>query len=245
MSVVKRSMKMGRIPPSTKSYAMLTRWRLRAVRRLARGASPSIAAVAGLLIFAADAFVAPAYGLNVLYIVLLIAMIPCASRRQVAWMTGSFIALSALGFMIGEGRMASGADIARLLINLVALVLTAVLIVSLRGGTKGFFKGRAGPSEQADPRGDAERVALPVGACATVAIADEVVQQLTATILGNAACRNWLARPLPDIGEAHAAIEDSLASARRASELVQRLRQLRPQPMRIAVPLSPSGLDPG
>lgn len=237
---------MGRIPPSTNSYAMLTRWRLRALRRLARGASPSIAAVAGLLIFSADAFVAPAYGLNVLYIVLLIAMIPCASRQQVAWMTGSFIALSALGFMIGEGRAASGADIARLLVNLAALVLTAVLIVSLRGGTRGFFRGRAGSKNEDGRAGDAERVALPVGASATtVAIADEVVQQLTATILGNAACRNWLARPSPDIREAHAAIEDSIASARRASDLVQRLRQLRPQSIRIAVPLSSSGLDTG
>lgn len=237
---------MGRIPPSTSSYAMLTRLRLRALRRLSRGASPSIAAVAGLLIFAADAFVAPAYGLNVLYIVLLIAMIPCASRRQVAWMTGSFIALSALGFMIGEGRAATGADIARLFINLAALVLTAVLIVSLRGGTRGFFQGRGTAKERDETESDAERVALPIGAsAASVAIADEVVQQLTATILGNAACRNWLERPSPDIREAHAAIEYSIASARRASDLVQRLRQLRPQPMRIAAPLSPSGIDPG
>jgi len=226
---------MGRIPPSTKSYAMLTRWRLHALRRLARGASPSIAAVVGLLIFAADAFVAPGYGLNVLYIVLLIAMIPCASRRQIAWMTGSFIALSAFGFMIGEGRAASGADIARLVINLAALVLTAALIVSLRGGTRGFFHGRSSPQARDETGGDAARVALPLGASATVAIADEVVQQLTATILGNAACRSWLERPSPDIREAHAAIEDSIASARRASELVQRLRELRPQPMRVAV----------
>ncbi|MQT15036.1 hypothetical protein F0357_20740 [Rhizobiales bacterium Sp-1] len=55
-------------------------------------------------------------------------------------------------------------------------------------------------------------------------IADAVVQELTAAILGSEACRNWLDRPEPDIAEAQAAIEHSIVAARRAAELVKRLR---------------------
>ncbi len=98
---------------------------------------------------------------------------------------------------------------------------------------------RAAPSSeiQATPSGMTRRLPRPhavagcLGPSAVVvetisSIADEIVEELTATLLGNEASRNWLDRSEPDIAEARAAIESSVASARRAAELIKRLRRL-------------------
>lgn len=234
---------MDRPPTSGNDNEVLTRRRFRPLRHLEKGVSTPVAVVAGLLIFSIDALVAPAYGLNVLYIVLLIAMIPCGSKRQIAWITAGCMLLSALGFVIGQGGTPSGENVARLVINLGALAITALLIIGLYTHGPGLFLGRARTEDREIPMRDPERVALFARLAETVSIADEAIQQLTATILGSAACRNWLDKPVPDLAEARAAIDDSIASARRAGELVQRLRRFRPGLSCRAMALPEPGLD--
>lgn len=60
----------------------------------------------------------------------------------------------------------------------------------------------------------------------TASIAHEVNQPLAATVTNGEACLRWLGRPVPDIAEARATVERMIANARRAGEVVARLRAL-------------------
>jgi two-component system sensor kinase FixL len=57
-------------------------------------------------------------------------------------------------------------------------------------------------------------------------IAHEVNQPLTAVTSSGEACRRWLDRPVPDLGEARQSLDRIVASACRASEVISRIRAL-------------------
>lgn len=58
----------------------------------------------------------------------------------------------------------------------------------------------------------------------TASIAHEVNQPLAAVVTNGEACLRWLRRPVPDLGEAEASVTRMIANARRASDVVERLR---------------------
>jgi C4-dicarboxylate-specific signal transduction histidine kinase len=60
----------------------------------------------------------------------------------------------------------------------------------------------------------------------TASIAHEVNQPLAAITTNAEAARRWLGRPVPDLNEARAAIERAASNARRASEVIRRIREL-------------------
>jgi signal transduction histidine kinase len=60
----------------------------------------------------------------------------------------------------------------------------------------------------------------------TASIAHEVNQPLAAIVTNGEACLRWLNRVPPDLGEARACVEHSVAEGRRAGAVVQRLRNL-------------------
>ncbi|MFG1432407.1 ATP-binding protein [Xanthobacter sp. V2C-8] len=60
----------------------------------------------------------------------------------------------------------------------------------------------------------------------TASIAHEVNQPLAAVVTNGEACLRWLGRAVPDLGEAEATVRRMIADARRASEVVARLRAL-------------------
>ena len=60
----------------------------------------------------------------------------------------------------------------------------------------------------------------------TASIAHEVNQPLTAVVSNGEACLRWLNRPVPDLAEARANVEQIVAQGRRASDVVRRLRAL-------------------
>lgn len=60
----------------------------------------------------------------------------------------------------------------------------------------------------------------------TASIAHEVNQPLAAITTNAEAARRWLGRPVPDLNEARAAIERAASDARRASEVIRRIREL-------------------
>jgi PAS domain S-box-containing protein len=55
-------------------------------------------------------------------------------------------------------------------------------------------------------------------------IAHEVNQPLTGVVSNGNACLRWLAREVPDLGEARAAVERIIRDANRASEVIRRIR---------------------
>ena len=60
----------------------------------------------------------------------------------------------------------------------------------------------------------------------TASIAHEINQPLAAVVINANACVRWLARDAPDLEEARAAARRSVESATRASETINRVRQL-------------------
>ncbi len=60
----------------------------------------------------------------------------------------------------------------------------------------------------------------------TASIAHEVNQPLAAVVTNGEACLRWLSRPAPDVGEALASAERIIASGRRASDVIGRLRAM-------------------
>lgn len=71
----------------------------------------------------------------------------------------------------------------------------------------------------------------------TASIAHEVNQPLAAVVTNGEACLRWLRRPVADLGEAEASVTRMIANARRASEVVERLRAFarRGEPLRDAL----------
>ena len=73
----------------------------------------------------------------------------------------------------------------------------------------------------------------------TVSIAHEVNQPLAGVVTNGEAGLRWLRRPEPDLGEVSASIERMIADARRASEVIKRLRALSskatPQPTSVDI----------
>jgi signal transduction histidine kinase len=60
----------------------------------------------------------------------------------------------------------------------------------------------------------------------TASIAHEVNQPLTGIVANSSACLRWLARDEPDLEEARSAAERMIKDANRASEVIQRIRDL-------------------
>lgn len=60
----------------------------------------------------------------------------------------------------------------------------------------------------------------------TASIAHEVNQPLAAVVTNGEACLRWLGRPVPDVGQARASVENMIKNGQRASEVVRRLRAL-------------------
>jgi signal transduction histidine kinase len=73
----------------------------------------------------------------------------------------------------------------------------------------------------------------------TASIAHEVNQPLSAVVTNGEACLRWLDRPVPDLAEARACIEQVVAQGRRAGDVVKHLRALSkngdPQRTRLSV----------
>jgi len=60
----------------------------------------------------------------------------------------------------------------------------------------------------------------------TASIAHEVNQPLTGIVTNGAACLRWLGQGTPALDEARSSVEDMISDARRASEVIQRIRAL-------------------
>ena len=60
----------------------------------------------------------------------------------------------------------------------------------------------------------------------TASIAHEVNQPLAAVVTNGEACLRWLARDVPDLGQARSSVEHMIKNGQRASEVVRRLRAL-------------------
>jgi signal transduction histidine kinase len=60
----------------------------------------------------------------------------------------------------------------------------------------------------------------------TASIAHEVNQPLAGVVTNGQACLRWLARALPDLAEARAAVERIIRDGHRASEVIRRIRVL-------------------
>ena len=60
----------------------------------------------------------------------------------------------------------------------------------------------------------------------TASIAHEVNQPLAAVVTNGEACLRWLARDVPDLGQARSSVEHMIRNGQRASEVVRRLRAL-------------------
>lgn len=186
--------------------------------------STSVSIVAGIGVFLADAFVAPNYGLGAFYVVLLIASVTRRPRRRLIWTTGMYIALSILGFGIGHGHASTADGSVRLFVDLATLALTAGLIMRLNLSA-GIVTRSWQKSEFDPPQQDPERMAaLFMEKDRTEAMADQMVEHLTAILLSSVACKRWLDRATPNVEEARTAIGGSIEAARRASNIVQHVR---------------------
>lgn len=74
----------------------------------------------------------------------------------------------------------------------------------------------------------------------TASIAHEVNQPLAAVVTNGEAGLRWLAREVPDIGEARKSMEHMIRNAQRASEVVRRLRALSRRGTQERAPVAPA-----
>jgi PAS domain S-box-containing protein len=76
----------------------------------------------------------------------------------------------------------------------------------------------------------------------TASIAHEVNQPLAGIVTYGDACLRWLRREVPDLAEAGTAVEAMIASARRASDVIARIRAMAKNARRQSVPLDMAGI---
>lgn len=167
-------------------------------------------------IFVADTLTEYAVAVAFFYSVVVLAAVNLLSARAAIAVAGASIALTVLSFYLTPvglyqvGLVNSG-------ISIVAILVTAYLAL----------KTQAAQAAAHDAQARLLRIARvnSLGGL-TASIAHEVNQPLAAIVTSGNACQRWLAQEPPNVEKALQALDRILGDARRASEVIDRVRSL-------------------
>lgn len=178
-----------------------------------------------LAIFAVDALTPLDVAIAVMYVAVVLLSVAVWPRRGVIAMTALCILLTLVAYAVshGFGALNDGA-LARCVVSLAAIAITAFL--ALRGQAAAFalIEREEALHLAKSQLAHASRVST-LGELAA-SIAHEVNQPLAAIETHGEACLRWINRPQPDLDEARTAVQAMQRDARRASEVIRRIRAM-------------------
>lgn len=178
-------------------------------------------------IFAIDALTPLDVAIAVLYVAVVLLSATVWPRRGVIAVTALCIALTLIAYGASHGFDQSDAALARCLVSLAAIAITAFLALKGQAAALALLQREEALNVARGQLAHASRVST-LGELAA-SIAHEVNQPLAAIETHGEACLRWMNRPEPDMGEVRAAVQAMQRDARRASEVIRRIRAMASQ----------------
>jgi C4-dicarboxylate-specific signal transduction histidine kinase len=186
--------------------------------RLLSGPAAIPIAIAGLslLIFVVDALTEPEIAIAVFYIIVVLISAFFSQRRRVLMVSAACMLLTVLAYFLWPGVSPQA-----------GLINTAICLAAI--GASGYLALRIKAAETETHQARTELThlarATTLGAL-TASIAHEINQPLAGVTINGNACLRWLAASPPNLFEAEKSLQRIIDDARRASEVLERIRRL-------------------
>lgn len=176
------------------------------------------------VIFAIDAFTKLDVAIAVLYVAVVLLSVTFWQRRTVIAITLLCMGLTVLAFAFSHNFLKDEGALARCVVSLVAIGVTAFLALRGQAATERLLQQEDALHRSQAQLAHVTRVTT-LGEL-VASIAHEVNQPLAAISANGEAALRWLNRPQPDLEEARAAIANMVGDTQRASEVIKRIRAL-------------------
>ncbi|MRT28723.1 hypothetical protein FYB76_07925 [Herbaspirillum sp. CAH-3] len=209
-------------------------------RTIRSPAVPAAAAALTVAIFSVDALTSLDVAIAVLYVAVVLMSVWIWPRRGVIGVMLFCMALTLLAFVLSHDVLRDDAALARCLVSLAAIAITGFLAVKGQDATQALLQREEALNQARNQLAHASRVST-LGEM-TATIAHEVNQPLAAILTHGQAGLRWLDRDQPELGEVRRAVDAMQQNARRASEVIQRIRGMARQSAPSMVPLAPAAL---
>lgn len=195
------------------------------------GVVSTLAAAIALAVFGIDALTPLDIAVAVFYVVVVLLVASAGSRPATIAAAWGCVALTLLGFVMShDGDYSSGA-IARCAVSLLVIAATSILALRNLAATAMLHEQVAllNLAQDALARSTAElahvtRITM-LGELAA-SVAHEVTQPIAAIVTCGGAALRWLNRPTPEIDEAAQSVTQMIRDAKRADEVIQRIRSM-------------------
>lgn len=188
---------------------------------------PVVGAALTAAIFAIDALTPLDVAIAVLYVAVVLLSASVWPRRGVIAVTALCIALTLIAYGASHGFEQNDGALARCLVSLAAILITGFLALKGQAAALALLQREEALNVARGQLAHASRVST-LGELAA-SIAHEVNQPLAAIETHGEACLRWMNRPEPDLGEVRSAVLAMQRDARRASEVIRRIRAMASQ----------------
>jgi C4-dicarboxylate-specific signal transduction histidine kinase len=191
----------------------------------------TLAGVLALVVFVIDTFGHLATAIMVLYVVVVMLAATVLSRRGTLGVAAGCIVLTIIAYVFGHTEGPSYSAVGRCVIAGLAIGTTTYLMLRLQANTVRL----EAQVHELDAAHEALHRSMTELAHATrvtmlgelaASIAHEVSQPIAAIVTNGDATLRWLRRDTPEIGEACDIVEAMIRDARRASDIIRRIRAL-------------------
>ncbi|WP_413193434.1 sensor histidine kinase [Pararobbsia alpina] len=191
----------------------------------------TLAGVLALVVFVIDTFGHLATAIMVLYVIVVMLAATVLSRRGTLAVAAGCIVLTIIAYVFGHTEGPSYSAIGRCVLACVAIATTTYLTLRLQANTVRL----EAQVHELDAAHEALHRSMTELAHATrvtmlgelaASIAHEVSQPIAAIVTNGDATLRWLRRDTPEIGEACEIVEAMIRDARRASDIIRRIRAL-------------------
>lgn len=204
-------------------------------------AVPAAAAALTVAIFAVDALTELDVAIAVLYVGVVLMSVWIWPRRGVIAVMLFCMGLTLLAYLISHGFFKDEAALTRCLVSLAAIAITGFLAVKGQDATIALLQREEALNQARSQLAHASRVST-LGEL-TATIAHEVNQPLAAIVTHGQAGLRWLNREEPVLEEVRRAVDAMQQNAKRASEVIQRIRSMARPSAPTFVPLDVSQIS--
>ncbi|OAJ54923.1 hypothetical protein A6V36_08800 [Paraburkholderia ginsengiterrae] len=191
----------------------------------------TLAVVIALAVFVIDALTSLEIAAGVFYVVVVLLVASAGNRPATIGAAWGCVALTLLGFVMSHYDAYSGGAIARCLVSLLAIATTSMLALRNLAATAMLHEQveLLNLAQEALARSTAELAHVTrittLGELAA-SVAHEVTQPIAAIVTCGGAALRWLNRPAPEIDEAAQSVTQMIRDAKRADEVIQRIRAM-------------------
>lgn len=207
----------------------------------------TLAAVIALAVFGIDALTPLDIAVGVFYVVVVLLVASAGNRPATLAAAWGCVALTLLGFLMSHDGAYSGGAIARCSVSLLAIATTSILTLRNLAATTLLHEQveLLKLAQEALARSTAELAHVTrittLGELAA-SVAHEVTQPIAAIVTCGGAALRWLNRPTPEIDEAAQSVAQMIRDAKRADEVIQRIRSMAKKRDRLPVAVDLNGI---